>query len=68
MPSKRPGTARKGAAKAGPRQAAPRGAAPAGVKQYIAGRLKAMYDEVAMQPIPEQLLELLDRLGDDSQK
>jgi hypothetical protein len=39
-----------------------------GVKQYIAGHLKAMYDEVVAQPIPERLLQLLDRLDSDREK
>jgi Anti-sigma factor NepR len=68
MPEKRPARPRKRAAKAVARGAAsPRGAS-AGVKQYIAGHLKAMYDEVAAQPIPERLLQLLDRLDSDREK
>jgi Anti-sigma factor NepR len=33
--------------------------------QYIADQLKAMYDSVIVEPVPDKLLELLDRL--DSQ-
>jgi hypothetical protein len=38
------------------------------MNEYIAGQLKAMYDEVAAQPIPDRLLELLDRLDSDAAK
>jgi Anti-sigma factor NepR len=65
MPEKRPARPRKRGAKATTHGAtSPRGAS-AGVKQYIAGHLKAMYDEVVAQPIPERLLQLLDRLDSD---
>ena len=40
-------------------------AAQAGVDRYIAGQLKAIYDEVAAEPIPDRLLQLLDRLDSD---
>jgi hypothetical protein len=33
--------------------------------QYIADQLKAMYDSVAVEPVPDRLLELLDRLDSD---
>lgn len=32
------------------------------LKDYIGRRLKAMYDEVANQPVPDRFQELLDRL------
>jgi hypothetical protein len=32
------------------------------VDQYIVGQLKAIYDEVAAEPIPDRLRQLLDRL------
>jgi Anti-sigma factor NepR len=65
MPEKRPAGPRKRAAKTeAPGAAPPRGASD-GVKQYIAGQLKAMYDEVVAQPIPERLLKLLDGLDSD---
>jgi hypothetical protein len=35
------------------------------MKQYIASHLKAMYDEVVAEPIPERLLQLLDLLNID---
>ncbi len=61
------GTTRKRGAKAGAKRASSRGPAT-GMKQYIAGQLKAMYDEVAAEPIPERLLQLLDRLSSDKEK
>jgi hypothetical protein len=36
--------------------------APTGVDQYIAGQLKAIYDDVNAEPIPDRLLQLLERL------
>jgi Anti-sigma factor NepR len=59
-----PKRATKGAARSAP---SPRGAS-ARMKQYIAGQLKAMYDEVVAQPIPDRLLQLLDRLDGDKEK
>ncbi len=68
MPEKTPGRPRKKVANdATRRAAAPLGASEA-MKQYIAGQLKAMYDEVAAQPIPDRLLQLLDRLDGDAEK
>jgi hypothetical protein len=40
----------------------------AGAEQFIAEQLKAMYDEVISQPVPDRLLELLNRLEDDANK
>lgn len=68
MPEKRSGRPRQKAAKANaPKAPLPR-AASAGVNKYIAGQLKAMYDEVIAQPIPERLLRLLDCLEGDAEK
>jgi hypothetical protein len=36
------------------------------VDQYIAGQLKAIYDEVVAEPIPDRLLQLIDRLDSDA--
>ena len=33
--------------------------------RYIADQLKAMYDAVVEEPIPDRLMQLLDRLDDD---
>ncbi len=38
------------------------------VDQYIGNQLKAMYDGVAMEPVPDRLMQLLDRLGDAEQE
>jgi hypothetical protein len=38
------------------------------VGQYIAGQLRAIYDEVAAEPIPDRLLQLLDRLSSNGKK
>jgi hypothetical protein len=62
MAEKTVGKTRKSGVKARMESApSPRGASAA-MKQYIAGHLKAMYDEVAAEPIPERLIRLLDRL------
>ncbi len=45
--------------------AAPPRAAQTGVDQYIAGQLKAIYDEAASEPVPDRLLKLLERLDDE---
>jgi hypothetical protein len=63
MPRKAPRTPRKKPAKAD----ASNGAellAQEGVDRYIAGPLKAIYDEAAAEPIPDRLLQLLNRLDD----
>jgi Anti-sigma factor NepR len=63
MPKKAPGKPRKRATKtAAPGATSSRGAA-ATAERYIAAQLKATYDAVAAEPIPDRLLELLDRLG-----
>jgi Anti-sigma factor NepR len=52
-----------------PANAAARGAQPRaaeeGLDRYIASQLKAIYDEVAAEPLPDRLLQLLDRLDND---
>jgi Anti-sigma factor NepR len=45
-----------------PAKAAASPGAPSGVDQFIAGQLKAIYDEVAAEPVPDRLLQLLERL------
>jgi hypothetical protein len=37
-------------------------------ERYIAAQLKLVYDAVAAEPVPDRLLQLLDRLGDDAEK
>jgi hypothetical protein len=59
------GRSRKGA------KVTPAGAArkvPSGVEEYIARQLKTMYDEVIAEPVPDRLLELLNRLDSDTSK
>ena len=68
MPSKSSGTPRKRAKKGASRGASPLPAADAKADQYIAEQLKAMYDAVVVEPIPDRLLQLLDRLDDDSEQ
>jgi hypothetical protein len=36
--------------------------------QYIADQLKAIYDAVIVEPIPDRLLQLLDRLDNDAEQ
>ena len=49
-------------------RSSPLPAEDAKVDQYIADQLKAMYDAVVVEPIPDRLLQLLDRLDDDSEQ
>ena len=68
MPGKTPGQPRKGATRAPAAGGASRRAEPAPADRYIADQLKAVYDAVAAEPIPDRLLELLDRLGGEAKK
>lgn len=68
MPSKSSGRPRKRAGKAVSRSVSALPAEDAKVDQYIADQLKAMYDAVVVEPIPDRLLQLLDRLDDDSEQ
>ena len=67
MPDKSSGRARKRAQKAASRGALPLPAEDANADRYIADQLKAMYDAVVVEPIPDRLLQLLDRLDDESE-
>ena len=62
MPRKTRGRPRKKPANAVAQGATPPRAAQAGVDRYVVGQLKALYDEVIAEPIPDRLLQLLDRL------
>jgi hypothetical protein len=42
--------------------------APRGAEAFIAEQLKAMYDEVVAQPVPDRLLDLLKRLDGGGEK
>ena len=68
MPDKTSGRPRKRARKAASRSASPLAAEDAKADQYIADQLKAMYDAVVVEPIPDRLLQLLDRLDDDGEE
>ncbi len=75
MPDKRSGrprsrakkTGRRSAKKTAPRSASPLPAEDAKADRYIADQLKAMYDAVVVEPIPDRLLQLLDRLDHESE-
>jgi Anti-sigma factor NepR len=68
VPDKSSGRPRRRAKKAGSRSAPPLPAEDAKADQYIAEQLKAMYDAVVVEPIPDRLLQLLDRLDDASEQ
>ena len=68
MPDKTSGRPRKKATKAvSSSAAAVRGAAEK-ADRYIANQLKAMYDAVVVEPVPDRLLQLLDRLDDEEEQ
>ena len=67
MPDKTSGRPRKRARKAASLSATFRAEA-AKADQYIADQLKAIYDAVVVEPIPDRLLQLLDRLDDDAEQ
>ena len=67
MPDKSSGRPRKRAKKATSRSASTLPAVDVKADQYIADQLKAMYDAVVVEPIPDRLLQLLDRLDDESE-
>jgi Anti-sigma factor NepR len=64
MPGKTSKKSRKGARKTAPAG----GAEAAKTDQYIADQLKAMYDAVTVEPVPDHLLRLLDRLDNDAEE
>ncbi|MGB7976708.1 MAG: NepR family anti-sigma factor [Roseiarcus sp.] len=68
MRDKSSGRPRKTATKARPRSASPLPAEDAKADQYIADQLKAMYDAVVVEPIPDRLLQLLDRLDEEPEQ
>ena len=68
MPDKTSGRPRKKAKKAASRSASPLRAEAEKADQYIADQLKAMYDAVVVEPIPDRLLQLLDRLDNDAEQ
>jgi hypothetical protein len=56
--------AARGKAKPGPR----RQGADGGVERAIGSRLRAYYDELAREPVPDRFVDLLKRLDDESSK
>jgi hypothetical protein len=42
--------------------------ADSSVERAIGSRLRAFYDEVAREPVPERFVELLKRLDDETKK
>jgi len=42
--------------------------ADSSVERAIGSRLRAFYDEVAREPVPERFVELLKRLDDEAKK
>jgi hypothetical protein len=66
MPGKTAGRPRKKVRKApGPNGARSRAAPEA--DRYIADQLKAIYDAVVAEPVPDRLLQLLERLDGDAE-
>jgi hypothetical protein len=68
MPEKSPGRPRKKAKNAAAPSAASLRATTEKADQYIADQLKAIYDAVVVEPIPDRLLQLLDRLDNDGEE
>jgi Anti-sigma factor NepR len=66
MPQKTAGKPRKRAKKTpAPRRSR---AAPMAADRYIGDQLKAIYDAVVAEPVPDRLLVLLDRLSSDGEE
>jgi hypothetical protein len=68
MPGKTAGKPRKRAKKDRARKAGPMPPAVAAADRFIGDQLKAIYDSVIAEPIPDRLLQLLDRLDSDAEK
>jgi hypothetical protein len=64
MPDKTPRKPRKRAVKIASSSSALARAEAEKADQYIGSQLKAIYDAVAVEPIPDRLMQLLDRLDD----
>ena len=67
MPEKTPGGSRKRARNPSESKPGSPRAAPV-AERYIADQLKAVYDAVIAEPVPDRLLQLLDRLGSDAEE
>jgi hypothetical protein len=68
MPDKISGRPRKRATKVASSRAALVRAETEKADQYIADQLKAMYDAVVVEPVPDRIMQLLDRLEDDGEQ
>ena len=68
MPGKPAGKPRKRTKKDRPSKRASPHAAPVAADRFIAAQLKAIYDTVVAEPVPDRLLQLLDRLDSDAEK
>ena len=68
MPGKPAGKPRKRTKKDRPSKRASSHAAPVAADRFIAAQLKAIYDTVVAEPVPDRLLQLLDRLDGDAEK
>jgi Anti-sigma factor NepR len=68
MPDKTSRRPQKRARKAQSPHARLLGAEAAKADEYIADQLKAMYDAVVVEPIPDRLMHLLDRLDNDGEE
>jgi hypothetical protein len=68
MAGKKAAKPRKRAKKDGPRKGASVPPAVAAADRFIGDQLKAIYDSVVSEPVPDRLLELLNRLDSDAEK
>ena len=68
MPDKTSRRPRKKAAKAASSGSVSVRAEAEKADQYIADQLKAMYDAVVVEPVPDRIMQLLDRLEDDAEQ
>jgi hypothetical protein len=68
MPDKASGRRQKKTTKTASSSIASVRAAAEKADQYIADQLKAIYDAVVVEPVPDRLLQLLDRLDGDAEK
>jgi hypothetical protein len=68
MPDKTSPRPRRRATKTASSSAASARAEAGKADQYIADQLKAMYDAVVIEPVPDRLLQLLDRLDSDAEQ
>ena len=68
MPDKTSGRPRKRATKGESSRTASVSAAAEKADQYIADQLKAMYGAVVVEPVPDRLLQLLDRLDNEEEE